>query len=239
MCGRYRLARPDRIAEMRAALKDFEEFTQLKLLPRFNTAPSQYLPIIRMNTAGHPHLDYVQWGLIPHWTKGAPKVRPINAKAETIATSGMFRKAFERRRCLIPADGFYEPKGPSPKRGEPSREQYFFHRKDDAVFAFAGLWERWSPEPDVEPVDTFALITTSPNELVAPIHDRMPVILGPTDYERWLDRKVPGADVVDLLSRSATEGMERYRVDKTLLNTIDRRTRAPLDVPECSAAIDD
>ncbi|MGD8725986.1 MAG: SOS response-associated peptidase, partial [Gemmatimonadales bacterium] len=122
------------------------------------------------------------WGLIPSWAKD-PTIgnRMINARAETVATKPAFEGAFKHRRCLIPADGFYEWQ----KTG--SRKQpYYIGRRDGSVFAFAGLWERWADEGH-DPIETFTIITTTPNDLLAPIHDRMPVIL-PTDrYDEWLD----------------------------------------------------
>jgi putative SOS response-associated peptidase YedK len=128
------------------SLPGFEEFTER---PRFNIAPSQRMPIVRADGAGSPELAAAHWGLIPSWTK-EPKLKPINARAETVATSGMFRQAFTRRRCLVPADGFYEWQGL-----KPPKQPFFIHRKDDRQFAFAGLWERWHP-PGAEPVDTYA-----------------------------------------------------------------------------------
>jgi putative SOS response-associated peptidase YedK len=107
----------------------------------------------------------------------------------------MFKQAFERRRCLVPADGFYEWKTLDPKTKQPM----YFHRQDDGLFAFAGLWERWRPDPEAEPVDTFTIITTTPNPIMAPIHDRMPVILDSADYARWLDRDTSGQSLAELL----------------------------------------
>jgi putative SOS response-associated peptidase YedK len=204
MCGRYTLRRIDLIRGGFDAslLPSFEEFTER---PRFNIAPSQPIPVVRLDASGKRVLGTVRWGLIPSWTKGKPKNQPINARAETLATSGMFRQAFERRRCLVPADGFYEwRKLPDGKTKQPM----FVHRRDDGVFAFAGLWERWRPEEGAEPVDTCTIITTTPNELMAPIHDRMPVIVDPADYDRWLDRETLAADVAGLLRPYAAHYME-------------------------------
>ena len=203
MCGRYTLRRIDLIRGGFDAslLPSFEEFTER---PRFNIAPSQAIPVVRLDSSGKRVLGTVRWGLIPSWTKGKPKHEPINARAETLATSGMFRQAFERRRCLVPADGFYEWR----KLDAKTKQPMFVHRRDDGVFAFAGLWERWKPDPEAEPVDTCTIITTTPNELMAPIHDRMPVILDPADYARWLDRETPAADVAGLLRPCPPDEME-------------------------------
>jgi putative SOS response-associated peptidase YedK len=138
-----------------------------------------------------------------------PKIQPINARAETLGTSGMFREAFKRRRCLIPADGFYEwKKSPDKKTKQP----YFIHFKDDRPFAFGGLWERWKSDESAEPLDTCTIITTTPNKLVAEIHDRMPVIVDEHDYSRWLDPKNSGDSVHDLLGPCVCDDMEKYTV---------------------------
>jgi putative SOS response-associated peptidase YedK len=157
-------------------------------------------------------------GLIRHWAKAMPKLQPINARAESVPTSGMFRDAFARRRCLVPADGFYEWRKLDAKTQQPM----FVHFPDDRTFAFAGLWERWRPQPpaaaaapktDVQadqppgiedeqraaPLDTCTIITTTANALMASIHDRMPVILRPEDYARWLDRDMDPNEAAALL----------------------------------------
>lgn len=212
MCGRYVLRRIDilrRALEATLYLPGFEEFDEKRIVPRFNVAPAQQCPIVRTNSKGQRVLNFAGWGLIPSWTKGKPKLQPINAKSETAASSGMFRPAFERRRCLIPADGFYEPKGPKTVKHRP---WYFFQMRDAAPFAFGGLWERWTPEPGAEPVDTFTMLTTAPNEVVGPYHDRMPLILRREDYAQWLDREVPAEGVRGLLAPYKSDDMECWRV---------------------------
>lgn len=214
MCGRYTIRRLDILRALFAAtppLPGFEEFTER---PHFNLAPSQTLPVVRINSAGDRVMEGMRWGFIPFWTTGKPKLAPINAKAETIATGRMFRQAFERRRCLVPADGFYEWKGT-----KPPKQPYFIHMRDDSPFAFAGLWDRWKPEPDAEPVDTFTILTTTPNKLMEPIHNRMPVILAAKDYERWLDNETKGADVADLLKPFPEKPMEAYPISTKVNNT--------------------
>jgi putative SOS response-associated peptidase YedK len=184
----------------------FETFDEKRIVPRYNIAPSQPIPVARLNKSGERVIRMVSWGLVPSWTKGTPKSRPINARAETIATSGMFRQAYERRRCLIPADGFYEWQGKTPPK-----QPMFIHQPDDGMFAFAGLWERWKPDDAHEPVDTCTIITTTPNAVMKPIHDRMPVILHERDYDRWLSRDVSGGAVMDLL-RPFDGELEAYPV---------------------------
>ncbi|HEX8342100.1 MAG TPA: SOS response-associated peptidase [Tepidisphaeraceae bacterium] len=210
MCGRYTIRRPGLIKKL-VYQSSFEEFSQIRIEPRFNIAPSQSVPVVRLNKEAVAAVKMVRWGLIPSWTKEKPKQQPINARAETVATSGMFRQALARRRCLVPADGFYEwQKLGDPKR--PTKQPMYVHRDDDDVFAFAGLWERWKPDADAEPVDTFTIITTAPNALMSPIHDRMPVILSSADYNRWLSRDVPGEDVLDLLRPHAVDGFVADKV---------------------------
>lgn len=184
----------------------FEEFSEHPR-PRFNCAPSQLLPVIRLNKDGERVIDLVRWGLIPHWTKGKPKSQPINARAETVATSGMFRHALDRRRCLVPADGFYEWL----KKGD-VKQPIYIHLQDDRPFGFAGLWERWAPDESSERVDTFTIITTTPNSEMRPIHDRMPVILPETAWESWLDRERKGSDVAALLQPYEDGRLETYPV---------------------------
>ena len=194
MCGRYTLRRINLVrADFNAMpLPGFEEFTERG---RFNVAPSQSISVIRINSGGQRVLGTAKWGLIPSWAGPNPKAKPINARAETVATSGMFKKAFDRRRCLIPADGFYEWQG-----AKPPKQPFFFHRPDESLFAFAGIWERWSDGEDSKPLDTVAIITTTANDTVAPVHARMPVMLSrDNEFNRWLDRNVPGEEVRDLL----------------------------------------
>jgi putative SOS response-associated peptidase YedK len=221
MCGRYTLRRVDLTKAGFDALPEpgFEEFTER---PRFNIAPSQDIAVVRLNRDGVRGIGPVRWGLIPHWAKDVPKVRPINARAETVRTSGMFKQAFARRRCIVPGDGFYEWKKVDAKTKQPM----FVHFPDDRPFGFAGLWERWRPDADTEPVDTCTIVTTTPNHLMAPIHDRMPVILRPADYGRWLNPETD-ADEAAALMRPYPDGeLEAISVEQ-LVNSPKN------DVPEC------
>jgi putative SOS response-associated peptidase YedK len=175
MCGRYNLRA--NLADVAGAFDlqhtfDFE--------PRYNIAPTQSVPAIR-RTAGGREPVLLRWGLIPSWAKDASIGNSlINARAETVAEKPAFRSAFKRRRCLIPATGFYEWQATGGKHKQP----FHIRLKGEGVFAFAGLWERWDP-PGGPPVESFAIITTEPNELCAGIHNRMPVILHPEDYDAW------------------------------------------------------
>jgi len=155
------------------------------IVPRYNAAPSQELLVIRENhKTGVPSLDLVGWGLIPHWckdTKGAR--RPINAKAESVSSLPTFRDAYALRRCIVPVDGFFEWRA---IRGARAKQPYAIAMKDCSPYGLAGLWENWKNPNTGEWERTFAIITVPSNELVAQIHNRMPAILEPRSYDRWL-----------------------------------------------------
>ena len=153
-----------------------------RLADRFNIAPTQPVGIVRLERGGaEREWALVHWGLIPSWAKD-PGIgsRMINARGETVAEKPSFRAAMKRRRCLVPADGFYEW-----KRIGKRKQPYYIRLRSHAPFAFAGLWEIWAG-PDGSELESCTLITTTPNELMADLHDRMPVILAPEDYAQWL-----------------------------------------------------
>ena len=153
--------------------------------PRWNAAPSQDLLVIRRNQkTNEVSLDALRWGLIPYWCKDAIGGRkPINAKSETVASRPTFRDSYRERRCIVPVDGFFEWKA---IKGEKAKRPYAIAMKDGAPFGIAAIWENWKEPTSGEWIRTFAIITTEANELVADIHDRMPVILPPAAYVRWL-----------------------------------------------------
>src|SRR3954469_13737498 len=178
MCGRFLLTAP---ATQLAGLFQFAapDDDGAVLVPRFNIAPSQPIATVRNEQGDGRKLAVVRWGLIPAWAKDRHAGQGLmNACSETAAVKPSFRDAFRKRRCLVLADGFYEWKQGGGKRKQP----FAIRLKDGSPFAFAGLWERWEAE-DGRPVETCAILTTEANELVKPIHDRMPVILRPEDYE--------------------------------------------------------
>ncbi len=186
-----------------------------ELNPRYNIAPSQ--PIAVIPNSGENILSMYTWGLIPSWSKD-PTIgnRMINARAETLAEKPSFRNAYRRRRCLILADGFYEWKQ-EPNRN--SKTPMYIHMKNRNPFAFAGLWELWN-SPDGSEIRSCTIITTQPNSLLEPIHNRMPVILPPDAYSRWLDpgEKQP-AQLNELLIPFHSSEMEAYPVSKMVNNT--------------------
>ena len=221
MCGRYdnlipkdayqRLFRPSRLP-------------QSNFPPRFNVAPTQDIPIIRIARDGERELVMARWGLVPFWLKELPKKPFINARCETVDTAPMFREAFARRRALIPATGFFEWQ----KRAS-GRQPYRFRRKDLDPFAFAGLWE-FCRIGDQD-ILSAAIIVGAPNSLVEPIHDRMPVILDPEDYDRWLDRETSAGELKAMLKPCPETVMEAYAVNRAVNSPHN-------DSEECIEAID-
>jgi putative SOS response-associated peptidase YedK len=179
MCGRY--ASRESAADL--ALRFRIHGPLPDVAPSWNIAPSQDAPVIRRHPAtGVHHLDLLNWGLLPHWTKDRKSARrPINARAETLATSAFFRGAFAARRAIVPADAFYEW-----QRSGTHKQPYAIARNDRDILAMAGIWEGWR-SPDGGTVRSFAIVTTSANTEMAPIHDRMPVILAPAEWDIWLD----------------------------------------------------
>lgn len=208
MCGRYVLkaALPD-IARMLGMHVD------LPLEPSYNIAPTTPVPACRMERPERKELALMRWGLIPGWAKQADgNYLMINARAETVAEKPAFRGPIRKRRCLIPADGYYEWKSMQGRK-----QPFYFSMKDGKPFCFAGLWERWQPA-DGEPLDSCAIITTDANTLGAEIHPRMPVILATDDYDRWLDPQVTDAEaVLPLLRPFPPDAMTVFPVS-TLVN---------------------
>ena len=205
MCGRYRLSRRKQLVEQYfGAVSGEDEWS-----PRYNVAPSQPVVVIRQD-AGEPvrRLSTVRWGLIPLWAKD-PGIgyKTINARSETVATTASFREPFKSQRCLVPADGFYEW-----KREGKTKQPYSFEVNDGELFAFAGLWDRWK-SPQGEVVESCTILTTTPNSLLSDIHDRMPVILSPDNYDLWLDPAFRNtSSVSEMLKPYDTVLMRRYPV---------------------------
>ena len=215
MCGRYgRRADKQRIAEAMQA--GYVNVFEVDIVPSFNIAPQTFQPIVRLNRdSGERELTVMRWGLVPWWSKdGKAGFSTINAKAETLTTSPVFREPFQRRRCLVPAEWFYEWAKTGPKTKQP----YAIALKDHSLFAFAGLWERWKDKATGQRIETYAIVTTDPNELMEPLHDRMPVILAPKDYERWLAPTDPTHLPADLLRPFPAEKMTAWKVGSAVGN---------------------
>jgi putative SOS response-associated peptidase YedK len=177
MCGRYTLrASPQQMALV------FHAEAISHWQPRYNIAPTQLASILRISADGKREFRELRWGLIPSWaTDRSIGSRMINARCETAATKPAFREAMRMRRCLVPADGFYEWQ----KLGS-HQQPMFIHHADDRPFAFAGLWDRWTDENN-QPLETFTILTTAANEQLRPLYERMPIILRPENFSAWLD----------------------------------------------------
>jgi putative SOS response-associated peptidase YedK len=205
VCGRFTITLTVGLAE-RFGVKH----TTLQLAPRYNIAPSQPVPVVTTRDGGERALVEMTWGLVPHWARDPSAVgHPINARAESLEDRPTFRDPFLRHRCLVPANGFYEWK----KEGK-SREPYYIHRKDDDLFAIAGLYDIWRGCGGEE-LRSFVIVTTEPNAVVSRYHDRMPAVLRPEDEGRWLSpgRLAPEA-AREILSPYPDELLEAYHVSR-------------------------
>lgn len=197
MCGRFTLRKiPRKVPD------NFDHSALENLAPRYNIAPSQEIATIVERRSSRA-AAFMRWGLIPSWSKDAKGI--INARVETIDEKPSFKVSFEQRRCLIPADGFYEW-----ERNGKISQPYYFQMKDEAPFAFAGIWDRWHVEEGT--ITSCAIITTTANELLAKIHHRMPVILGAESYNLWLSENSRAADLKDLLVPFPADQMMSYAV---------------------------
>src|ERR1019366_9523444 len=197
MCGRYgRRADKQFIAEWMQT-HNTGIFDDLYLAPSYNLAPQTLQPVVRLDSeTGERELTVMRLGLVPLWSKdGKMAFNTINAKAETIPTSPAYRGAMKRHRCLVPADWFYEWK----KLDAKTKQPYAIAMKDAELFAFAGLGDSWKDKETGKALETYTVITTDPNELMEPIHNRMPVIVARKDYQRWMAQTEPSHLLVELL----------------------------------------
>ena len=212
MCGRYKLT-----VSWREIVRLYNLTNSVNLQPRYNIAPTQdVLAITFDGETKERRGEMMRWGLVPFWAKDT-KVgySLINAKAETIATKPAYREAFKKRRCIIPADSFYEWQATGGKHKQP----YLIQMKDHGVFGFAGLWERWTDKSSGEVVRSCTIVTTEPNELCAPIHNRMPVILDADVYSRWLGERPATADELHaMLKPYSAELMECFKIGPRIGN---------------------
>ena len=212
MCGRFA-----QITLGQALAKQFnlnESAQQVELFPRYNVAPTQPVAAIRLTADGQQReLTFFRWGLVPSWAKDITfGSRLINARSETVAEKPSFRSAFKRRRCLIPADGFYEW-----QKTDTGKQPMYIKATDDLPLALAGLWEMWQ-SPDGSTISTCTLLTTMPNALMQPIHNRMPVILEPEDYDMWLDPGPRPQEALHLLRPYPPDKMMAYPVSTWVNN---------------------
>ena len=211
MCGRYAITLPPE-----AVRAFFRYAEQPNFPPRYNIAPTQPVPVVRMERqpdgSQQRHFVLMRWGFLPGFVKD-PKDFPlvINARGESVAEKPSFRNAFKRRRCIFIADAFYEWKRYGSGKGAPPAQPYLFRRRDGAPMALGGLWESWTG-PNGEEMDTACIVTTSANGPMSAIHDRMPVILEPQDFDLWLDGDAEPAEVSALVKPSADDVLELYAI---------------------------
>lgn len=217
MCGRFSLALP---AEQLAERFGVSIGLIVPSPPRYNIAPTQQCATVIIEN-NQQKLKSMRWGLIPHWCKGRPGKLPlINARAETIAANPSYRQQFAHRRCLVPADGFFEW-----KKSSGIKVPFRATLKNQKLFAFAGLWDLWQGENSQ--IASFTLITTAANSLLAPIHDRMPVILKPEDEALWMDSNLHNQDRLEqMLKPYPADAMELYKVSSVVNSW-------KIDSPEC------
>jgi putative SOS response-associated peptidase YedK len=221
MCGRFARKSTQKVLAdwFGVELEDMPWFA-----PTFNAAPQSVQPVVRLNRdTGNREFAQLRWGLVPFWAKDAKfGYSTINARAEEAASKPAYREALKKRRCLIPADAFYEWQRPNAAMEKKTKHPFAFALKSGEPYAFAGLWERWQPK-EGEPLETFTILTTDPNELMEPVHNRMPVILEPRDYPRWLDSGGlnsgdPARPPLDLLRPFPAEKMVAWPVSDRVGN---------------------
>lgn len=218
MCGRY-------VTRAQAEIERFWRYGWSKRSPErdivrklgslFNAAPTQWLPVFRVHPERGPELARLRWGLIPSWSKDAAiGLRLFNARGETVGEKASFRAAFRRRRCVVPMAGFYEW-----RRVTSRKVPYYVHLLNAEIFGVAGLYEYWPGQGGAEPIESYTIITTNANERVAPLYDRMPVILAEKDFDAWLDPKNEKTDSLkQLLTPYPSEEMRAYPVSTRVNN---------------------
>jgi putative SOS response-associated peptidase YedK len=224
VCGRYTLAP--------GALTLFGERFAVAAPPGeaagYNVPPGRNVAAIVQRADSAPSCEMFHWGLIPAWSQSSERqYKMINARVETVSEKRAYSGLLEQHRCLIPADGFFEwqPQAEGPK------QPWWFHLPDAQLFAFAGLWTSWQPQPDVEAVDSCTILTTAANAVVAPVHGRMPLIVSRADEAAWLQPTVPAAQAIELLARSANDQLLSQAVSRGVNSTRNQG-------PECIEAID-
>ncbi len=219
MCGRFTLRTPPSAVQTL-----FSTSAPPAVTPRYNIAPTQRAAVVRRE-GGDRHVALARWGLTPSWAKDLKSAaRMINARSETVATKPAFRAAFKKRRCLVPADGYFEWK----KVGK-EKTPIYFTRDDDSLMALAGLWETWQdPEdPDAAAVESFTILTTAANKIAENIHDRMPVIIDTDDFDLWLDPAAASEDDLQQLFQPYDAGAMKKTTVSSHVNKVAN------DDPQC------
>jgi putative SOS response-associated peptidase YedK len=210
MCGRYALYGP--VSRLRERFDAEPE--GFELTPRYNAAPMQWLPVVRERPSGERVIHLLRWGLVPSWAKDeAIATKLINARGESVAEKPSFRAAFRRRRCIVPANGFYEW-----QQIAGAKQPFYIQPVEGGFFGFAGLWERWRRPADGEAVDSFTIVTTEANAAMRPLHDRMPVILAPGDFAAWLTGSTPAEQAQALIRPCPEAALAAHAVAKAVGN---------------------
>jgi putative SOS response-associated peptidase YedK len=220
MCGRYtRWAAYRELCDY-YGIEPVDEFSDIRLAPSYNIAPQSMQPVVRLDpNTGQRELMVMRWGLVPYWSKTSTvPYKTFNAQATKLTTSGVWREPFKHRRCLVPANAFYEWPVID---GE--KQAHAFGLRNDSLFAFAGLWDHWKDSKTGEVVESFTIVTTDPSEWMAKYHDRMGVILEPKDYQRWLDPGEPTHLPIDLLRPYPEEQLKAWRVSNDVGNWRNNR----------------
>jgi putative SOS response-associated peptidase YedK len=222
MCGRYRLSRRKQIVEEYFDVQSDDDWA-----PRYNIAPTQPIPVILQNPKQpRREMSLMRWGLIPSWTKGISGPPMINARAETAATMPAFRDPMKLRRCIVPADGFYEWQ----KKGN-AKQPFCFEVNDGELFAFAGIWDRWKA-PSGQWIKSCSILTTTPNTVTSAVHDRMPVILDRDSYDLWLDPGIQNVAAISELLKPYDARLMRCFPVSTRINHVAN------DDGECSRPVE-
>jgi putative SOS response-associated peptidase YedK len=232
MCGRYTLTGTIERLLLHYGLGEMGEELPADYLPRYNIAPTQLIPAILRTGEGLPSLQLLRWGLVPAWADD-PAIgnRMINARGETVASRPSFRSAFARRRCLLPADGWYEWRKPAVGR---NKQPYHIALVSGEPFAFAGLWEEWTPRGGGEALRTCTIITTEAAPAIRPIHDRMPALLNEAGRDAWLDPQTPRNALQDLLRPYPGEDLRAHPVSRLVNTPANDRPECVEPVPEPS-----
>lgn len=225
MCGRFAsTSPPDALASYFGAEGPVETD---EATADYNVAPTRDVATVRVRD-GERHLDFLRWGLVPRWAKDLRiGSKMINARAETVATKNSFRSAFKKRRCIVAADGFYEWK----RLDDGTKQPMYVHRSDGDPLAFAGLYERWTDAEALREIHTCTIITTEANDMMAPIHNRMPVLLAPKDWGDWLDPGNADADLLEQLLVPAPDELLTAHGVSTEVNNV-RNNRPELLEPQ-------
>ena len=208
MCGRYNASEMTWADLCKLYELGYTE-SLLNLEPNYNVTPTTRMPIVRSREEDGRELVMARWGLVPYWHKGDIKAARMlnNARSETVATTASFREPFKKRRCLIPAGGFYEWTG-----DKKARLPWYISMGDGGPLTMAGLWDRWDPKDGSQLVDSFTIITTGPNAVMLPIHERMPVFLDPHQFNDWLNPNTDAPDLLAMLKPYRDDALTAYRV---------------------------